>query len=196
MTLIAATNNPGKLKELRRLLEPEGFEILSMKQANITAEVQENAETYEGNAEIKALAVSEAAGMAVIADDSGLEVDALGGSPGIHTARYAGAGASSSQCISKLLSAMRGVPPERRTARFVCSICCIIPDKRVIRTTGRCEGYISQNISAGVNGFGYDPVFIEAETGIAFSQLTDREKDRLSHRGKAIRELIVKLKEF
>ncbi|MDR3645807.1 MAG: RdgB/HAM1 family non-canonical purine NTP pyrophosphatase [Clostridia bacterium] len=195
MTLIAATNNPGKLVELKRMLEPEGFKILSMRQANVYAEIEETAPTYEGNAEIKAVIVSEVTDMPVIADDSGLEVDALDGAPGVFSARYAGNGASSTECIGKLLECLRDVPPEKRGAHFVCSVCCILPGGKMIRTCGRCDGWIAKAVSNGGGGFGYDPVFIESNSGIAFSDLSQEEKDKVSHRGMAVRELVKKLRE-
>ena len=195
MTLIAATNNPDKLKEIKRLLEPEGFEVLSLQQANVCIDIEETADTYAGNAELKAVAVCKAANMPAIADDSGLEVEALGVAPGIYSARYAGAGATSGDRIKKLLDALKNTSPEKRTGHFNCAFCCAFPDDRVIKTFGKCHGKIASQVK-GNGGFGYDPVFIDDLTGLSFSELSDEEKDDHSHRGIAIRELVKRLKEF
>lgn len=194
MKLIAATNNPGKLRELKRLLGPEGIEVLSMEQAHICAQVEENAGSYAGNAEKKAVVVGKVSGLPTISDDSGLEVDALDGGPGIYSARYAGPDATNEQRIEKLLRALKDVPPEKRTARFVCTVCCVLPEGKILFETGRCEGFIARSPAEGKKGFGYDPVFIETTTGTAFSELSGQEKDLLSHRGKAVRQLIERLK--
>lgn len=195
MTFIAATNNVGKLKEIKRLLEPEGFTVLSLQQANVYIDIEENADTYEGNAELKAVAVCKATNMPAIADDSGLEVDALGGAPGVYTARYAGPGGTPEECIRKLLHELENTPPEKRTARFVCAICCAFPDDRVVRARGVCEGSIATE-KIGTSGFGYDPVFLDAITGRSFGELSEKEKDDHSHRAVALRALAKQLKEF
>jgi XTP/dITP diphosphohydrolase len=195
MTIIAATNNFGKITEIRRLMEPLGYMIISLLEASVCLDVEENAETYEGNAEIKAFAVCKAANMPAIADDSGLEVDALNNAPGIYSARYAGYNATDLDKINKLLKSLNGVPEKKRTARFVCALCCVFPDGRIIRAKGICEGTISETIDYSGGGFGYDPIFIEKQTGEYFSELSGKEKDKLSHRGKAFHSLIEKLQE-
>lgn len=195
MTFIAATNNPGKLQEFKRILEPEGFTVISLRQANVCIDIEETADTYAGNAELKAVAVCKATNMPAISDDSGLEVEALGGAPGLFSARYAGPGATSEDCIQKLLGALHGVPGRTRKARFVCAICCAFPDGRILRTFGSCEGHIAEK-KAGTGGFGYDPVFIEQVSGRSFAELSEKEKDTLSHRAVALRALVKQLREL
>ena len=192
MTFLAATNNRWKYQEIQRILAPLGHRILSLQQANVCINIEETAKTFAGNAEMKAVAVCRAANMPAIADDSGLEVDALDGAPGIYSARFAGPGASDKDRVNKLLKMMKSVPEQKRTARFVCAICCVFPDGRVIKTSGVCEGYIAQRAHKA-GGFGYDPVFIEKQSGIPFSELAEAEKDEVSHRGKALRALVEKL---
>jgi XTP/dITP diphosphohydrolase len=196
MTFIAATNNIGKITEIRRLMEPHGYKIISLSEAHVYLDVEETSETYEGNAEIKAFAVCKAADMPAIADDSGLEVYALNNAPGIYSARYAGTTASDLDKINKLLKNLSGVREEQRAARYVCAVCCVFPDGRTIRTRGECEGIISESINNSGGGFGYDPIFIEKQTGRYFSELNGRDKDKLSHRGKAFDDLLKKLKEY
>jgi len=144
---------------------------------------------------IKALAVCRAADMPCFADDSGLEVDALGGAPGIYSARWAGRDATDADRIAKLLDAMKDVPDGRRTARFVCAICCVFPGGRTIYSRGECEGVIAR-APRGDGGFGYDPVFIENSTGKTFALLSSDEKDSISHRGRALRDFVQKLAEY
>lgn len=195
MVIIAATNNSGKLTEIRRLMQPLGYKIISLLEASVCLDVDENATTYEGNAEIKAFAVCKAANTPAIADDSGLEVDALDNAPGIYSARYAGSTSSDLDKINKLLKNLDGVPADKRTARFVCALCCVFPDGRIIKASGICEGTISESINYSGGGFGYDPIFIEKETGEYFSELSGKQKDKLSHRGKAFDSFIKQLQE-
>ena len=195
MTFIIATGNRHKLEEIKRILAPLGVEVLSLAQAGVYAEVEETGTTFEQNAVLKALAVSRAADMPCIADDSGLQVDALDGAPGVYSARYAGEGATDDDRILKLLTELQGVKEQARTARFVCTVCCIFPDGRSFVVRGECEGSISFARS-GQAGFGYDPVFIEKSTGKTFAELTDAEKDIVSHRGRALNAFADKLKEF
>lgn len=194
MTYIAATGNMHKLTEFKRILTPLNIKLISTKEANVYVNVEETAKTFEGNAEIKALAICKAADMPAIADDSGIVVDALGGAPGIYSSRYAGPNSTDLDKMNKLLNEIKDVPKEKRTARFVCAICCIFPNGKTIQVRGTCEGYIADEI-CGNGGFGYDPIFIEKETGKTFGILSDDEKDRLSHRGKALRLFAEKLKE-
>ena len=186
MTMVIATGNPHKAAEFARMLRPLGVCVLSQREAGVEMEVEETGRTFEENARLKALAVSRAAELPALGDDSGLCVDALGGAPGIYSARYAGPDATDADRIARLLGELRGVPKARRTARFVCAICCVLPDGREIAVRGECEGAIAP-APAGDDGFGYDPVFIEKTTGRTFAQLSAFEKDRLSHRGRALR---------
>lgn len=195
MTFILASNNENKLAELRRILLPLGLNVISAKEATAgELEVEETGETFEENARLKAMAFMEETGLAAIGDDSGLVVDALDGAPGIYSARYAGEGASNDARIAKLLANLQGVPEEKRTAKFVSAICCVFPDGREVTVRGECHGRIGF-APMGENGFGYDPVFI-SESGKTFAQLTSAEKDKISHRGNALRKLRAALKEI
>lgn len=186
MVFVAATGNAHKLQEIARILAPLGHTVLSQREVGVDLAPEETGATFEENARIKAEAVCKAAGRPAVADDSGLCVDALSGAPGIYSARYAGERAEDDDRISKLLAALSGVPMERRTARFVCAVCCLFPDGREIAVRGECEGRIAW-AKDGAGGFGYDPVFIEASTGKTFAVLSAGEKDALSHRGRALR---------
>lgn len=194
MTFVAATNNFCKFGEIKRIMEPLGHKVLSLSEANVCVDVSETANTFSGNAEIKAAAVCGATNLPVIADDSGLEVDALNGAPGVYSARYAGENTSDSDRIQKLLNEMKNIPEEKRTARFVCAICCIFPDGKLIEAKGVCEGRIAWKPSESKNGFGYDPVFIEKSTGAAFSELSDFQKDAVSHRGRALEQFAERIR--
>ena len=195
MTLILASNNENKLAELRRILLPLGLNVISAKEATAgELEVEETGETFEENARLKAMAFMEETGLAAIGDDSGLMVDALDGAPGIYSARYAGEGAPNDARIAKLLANLQGVPEEKRTAKFVSAICCVFPDGREVTVRGECHGRIGF-APVGENGFGYDPVFI-SESGKTFAQLTSAEKDKISHRGNALRKLRAALEEI
>lgn len=194
LTLVVASGNKKKLNELCRILRPIGVNVVSPAEAGFNMDgVEETGDTFAQNAMIKAKAGYERSGMATIADDSGLCVDALDGAPGIYSARYAGEGANDEQRCQKLLSNMQDVPDEKRTARFVSSICCILPDC-VITAEQTCEGHIGYE-PKGEHGFGYDPVFY-IENGQSFAQLSDEQKDAISHRGKALREFAQKLKAY
>lgn len=195
MKIVAATNNSKKLKEMERILKGLGFEVLSMGEAGVEVDPEENGETFAANAAIKAAAVAERCGLAAVADDSGLCVDALGGAPGVHTARYCdrpGKKATDSQRMDHILEELVCTPRERRTARFVSAICCVMPDGSRITAEGVCEGWIGYQ-KLGDKGFGYDPIFMvggqagDLSSGRSFAQLTDEEKDAVSHRGKALR---------
>lgn len=188
MTFVAATGNAHKLAEIARILSPLGHTVISQKEAGVDCSPEENGKTFAKNAHIKAEAVCKAAGQPAVADDSGLCVDALDGAPGIYSARYAGADATDDDRIVKLLGALDGVPAERRTARFVCAVCCLFPDGREIAVQGVCEGRIAF-AKDGADGFGYDPVFIESASGKTFAMLSSAEKDACSHRGRALRAL-------
>ena len=191
--IVLATNNPKKLKEMRAILGEalgEGYEIVSLNDSGFKGEIEENADSFEGNAYLKASAVFEQTGLAAIADDSGLEVDYLGGAPGIYSARYAGENATDDELIEKLLREMKGVPYEERTARFV-SVICVVDNggfKRFYR--GECEGIILEE-KRGAGRFGYDPVFLYEPLNKTFAELEGEKKNAISHRGRAM-ELLKK----
>ena len=191
MKVIFATGNKNKMKEIRMILDGLGMEILSMKEAGIDVDVVEDGKSFEENAMIKATAIAKIAGeknmnAIVMADDSGLEIDYLNKEPGIYSARYAGTDTSYDIKNSLLLSRMKGVPDEERTARFVCAIAAVFPDgsREVVR--GPMEGRIGHEI-AGENGFGYDPIFYLPEFGCTSAELSPEKKNELSHRGKGLR---------
>lgn len=183
MKIIAATQNKNKIREFGEILN--GFEILSEKDAGIDIEVEETGTTFEENSFIKAKAVYEATGMPAIADDSGLEVDALGGAPGVYSARYGTEDLDDAGRVRLLLKNMENVPDSERSARFVCVITYIDADG-VITARGECEGEIAREIK-GENGFGYDPVFYIKAMGKTTAELSAEEKNAISHRGKALR---------
>lgn len=185
---VVATQNPGKLEEIARLLRPIGIEPVSLSQAKVDfSDVEETGSTFMENARIKARAAFKKSGLPSIGDDSGLAVDALNGAPGIYSARYAGEGATNEMRIAKLLHNLQGVGKERRTARFVCAVCCILESGEELCVEGTCEGTIAFE-PVGAGGFGYDPIFL-MEDGRSFAQLTDAQKDTVSHRGRALRLL-------
>ena len=177
--------NPDKVAEIASLLE--GFEVLPRPAG--MGDVVEDADTLEGNARLKARAVCAAAGEAAVADDTGLEVDALDGAPGVHSARYAGDDATYDDNVDKLLAALDGVAPEQRTARFRTVVMVVWPDGREVVVDGVCEGRIGFE-RRGANGFGYDPVFEPLEApGETFATMPSDAKHRISHRGRALRAL-------
>lgn len=190
MQLIAATGNRHKLVEFTRMLEPHGFVVFSQAQAGVQLEVEETGKTFAENAYLKAYAIFEATGKAAVADDSGLCIDALGGEPGVYSARYLGENTPYEIKNQKILQRLSGLPEGERTARFVSAICCILADGSVYEATGVCEGTIGSE-ARGENGFGYDPIFYVGNQ--SFAELSGAEKDALSHRGRALRELEQKL---
>ena len=184
-----ATANPDKARELAALLE--GFEVLP-RPAGLP-DVDETADTLEGNARLKAEAVLAATGEAAVADDTGLEVDALGGRPGVHAARYAGPDATYADNVAKLLRELEGVPSDRRRARFRTVAVALFPDGAEVVAEGAVDGRIAES-PAGDAGFGYDPVFVpDGGDGRTFAQMTPVEKAALSHRGRALRSLAARL---
>lgn len=190
---IIATNNKKKLVEIERILSPLGIVPVTAADKGIDlGDVEENGATFAENAYIKAKSAFDKCGQPVIADDSGLCVDALGGRPGIYSARYGGHDAPYTVKIGMLLDEMRDVPAQQRSAHFTCAVCCILKSGEVIAVEGRCEGEISFAPS-GDGGFGYDPVFTVG--GRSFASLSSGEKDRLSHRGNALRKLYEELRE-
>ena len=188
--MVLASGNRKKLAELRRILEPMGFEVIPKDEAGVDFDPEENGSTFAENARIKAEAVCCATGMTAVADDSGLCVDALGGAPGVYSARYAGENATDSDRIDKLLRELEGVPAGERGARFVSAVCVCFPSGRTVEVQGVCEGSIAFE-RHGDGGFGYDPVFMVGER--SFGELSAEEKDALSHRGNALRALKEKL---
>ncbi len=190
---IAATKNRGKLREIEEILAGLPFEVISMEQAGIGLEIEESGSTFEENALIKARAVSKISGGIVMADDSGLAVDYLGGAPGIYSARFAGEGATDEERNGKLLKLLEDVPYEKRTARFVCAVAVVFPDGKHFTVRGTCEGYIADKPS-GVNGFGYDPLFYIPGQGRTAAELDTDVKNAISHRGKALRLMVEELR--
>lgn len=189
--LLLASNNPGKVKEFRRLLADCGWEVVTPGDLGIEVDVEERGETYAENARLKAQAFANAGGCLALADDSGLEVDALGGRPGLQSARYGGPGASDAERGRLLLSELAGVPVERRTARFRAVVALAWPARegeapRVRLFEGTAEGRIAC-APRGSGGFGYDPVFLTA-SGYTAAELPPDEKDAISHRGQAVRK--------
>lgn len=195
--IIFATGNEGKMKEVRTILEDLGIEVLSLKEAGITADIEENGSTFEENAAIKATEIMKLSGEVVLADDSGLEIDALDKEPGIHSARYMGYDTSYHIKNQNIIDRLEGNSGEERSARFVCAIAAALPDGRTLVTRGALEGEIGYE-EKGENGFGYDPIFYLPEYGCYSGELPLETKNRLSHRGKALRLMkheIQKLKE-
>lgn len=187
MKIIIATHNKHKLQEMSRILSPMGYEVVTDTDLGIElSDVEENGETFLDNARIKAEAGCRESGLACIADDSGLCVDFLGGAPGVFSARYSGVHGDDEGNNRKLLSELEGVPTEKRTAHFACAICVCFPDGSEITATGKCEGYIGYE-KKGSNGFGYDPLFMVGDRSLA--EMTAEEKDAISHRGNALKEL-------
>lgn len=194
MDFILATNNMKKLAEMQRILSPLGINVVTAKMLGITLEeVEEDGDTFEANARIKALAACKAVNMPAIADDSGLCVDYLDGAPGIFSARFSGEHGNDELNNDLLLEKLEGVPMEKRTAYYVCAICCIFPDGREITVRGECNGYIGFERD-GSEGFGYDPLFLV--DGKAFGRYTADEKDKISHRGNALRQLTKELEKM
>ncbi len=190
--LIIASRNEGKIEEVRRNLEGLGIEWVTWKDLERWPELLEDGSSYYENALKKAEKLTRVAGWAALADDSGLEVDALGGAPGVHSARYAGMEGDDRKNIRRLLHEMRRVPPEERRARFICVIVLYFPGGDHLKVEGRCEGVIVHE-PRGEGGFGYDPVFQPLGYHLTFAQLLPQEKDALSHRGRALRRLREKL---
>ncbi len=193
--MIFATGNAGKMKEIRRIMADTGMEILSMKEAGIWPDIQEDGGTYEENALIKARAVAALTDTLVLADDSGLEVDWLDREPGIHSARYMGEDTPYSVKNADIIARLEGVPEEKRTARFVCAIAAVFPDGRELTVRAAIEGRIGYEERGG-NGFGYDPIFYVPELHKTTAELTEDEKNQVSHRGRALRLMKEELKKY
>lgn len=196
--LLIATNNPGKLREYEELLDGAALpiELTYPAQEGIDLDVVESGETFEENAVLKARAYASASGLPTLADDSGLEVDALGGAPGVRSARYAGPGTSDADRYRKLLAALDDVPPAGRSARFRCVIAVALPGGRLETAEGRCQGHIGYE-PRGEHGFGYDPVFlVDGTGGKTMAELPPEVKNRISHRARAFEAAVPILKKL
>lgn len=191
--IVFATGNAGKVKEIRMIMEDTGMEVVSMKEEGIVVDIEENGKSYEENALIKARAVAKLTDAIVMADDSGLEVDYLNKEPGIHSARYLGEETSYRIKNKNIIDRLAGVPDEQRTARFVCAIAAVLPDGRELTTRACIEGRIDYE-EKGSHGFGYDPIFYVPEFHKTTAELTEEEKNQVSHRGKALRLMKEELK--
>ena len=185
--MILASNNKGKIKEIKEILKPWGYDVISMSEAGIDAEIEESGSSFKENAYIKAKYIYDKTGCCSIADDSGLEVAYLKGAPGVHSHRYAGENATDEDRCRKLLGELEGVPENERKARFCCVICYFDETGTVRYAKGECNGHIGFE-PVGDNGFGYDPVFMVGDKSMA--QLTAEEKNSISHRGNALKELV------
>ncbi len=192
MRIILASNNPDKLREIREILTPLGFEVVSQSEAGCHFEAEETGATFLENARIKARAAMEATGEPCVADDSGIEIDAMGGGPGVYSSRYCGDSTYEETCqkIIKIVNCS-----DDRSARFVCAVVCAMPDGGEISCEGVLEGSIGLQYE-GENGFGYDPIFIPKGMGRSMACLTDEEKNAISHRGQAFRKFAKKLSEY
>lgn len=185
---IIATHNPGKVKEFKEILEPRGYDVKSLAEIGFTEEIEETGHTFEENAILKAEAVAKAVNKMVIADDSGLSIDNLGGRPGVYSARYAGEQKDDQANIEKVLSELKGIEKEQRTARFRCALAVSIPGEETKTVEGHVEGYIAEE-PRGEYGFGYDPIFIVKDKDKTMAELTSEEKNKISHRADALKKL-------
>lgn len=193
MQVVLASANPGKLRELAALLGPLGFELKTQAELGV-ASPPETGATFLENALLKARHAARITGLPALADDSGIEVDALGGRPGVHSARYAGESASDLDNLIKLLEELRDVPPEKRTARYQCVIVLVrtADDPQPVVATGTWEGTIL-SVPRGTGGFGYDPIFLPAGMNRSAAELSAEEKNAVSHRAQALRRLVAQL---
>ncbi len=196
MKLVLATRNQGKVREIGDILRDQsGIELLSLRNYPDALDVVEDGKTYEENAIKKASALAEYTGHLTIADDSGLEVDALDGAPGVHSARYAGENASDQDRIAKLLDALQDIPDDRRSGRFICAVAIAEPFAKVQVVRGVCEGRIIHG-PRGTSGFGYDPIFVPLDYAETFAELGDEIKNQISHRAKALEKASKMLNEI
>lgn len=194
MDFLIATHNMKKRAELQRILAPLDINVLTADEAGIDlTDVEETGVTFEENAELKAVSGCKESNMPCIADDSGLMVDALNGEPGVYSARYAGEHGNDEKNNEKLLDNLKAVQKDKRTAKFVSSVCCVFPDGRKLTVRGECKGVIGYE-KRGENGFGYDPLFYVGDK--TFAELSAEEKDSISHRGNALRKLAAVLPEY
>lgn len=186
--IIFATGNKDKMREIREIMADVDVEVISMKEAGIVVDVVEDGETFEDNSLIKAKAIAAYTDAIVLADDSGLEIDYLDKAPGVYSARFMGEDTSYDIKNQALIDKLEGVPKEQRTARFVCAIGAVLPNKETLVVRETMEGYIGYEI-AGENGFGYDPIFYLDEFGCSSAALSREQKNAISHRGKALRAM-------
>lgn len=193
--IIFATGNQDKMREIREIYADLGYEILSMKEVGIEMDITEDGKTFEENARIKAQAVATRCDAIVFADDSGLEIDYLNKEPGVYSARYMGEDTSYEIKNAHLIERLEGVEKEKRTARFVCAIAAVFPDGTTKTVRGTIEGYIGDK-PAGTNGFGYDPIFYVDAYGCSTAELSPEEKNKISHRGKALRMMKEELMQY
>ncbi len=193
--IIFATGNAGKIKEINMIMADTGMQVISMKEAGISIDIEENGSTYEENAMIKARAVAAYTDDIVLADDSGLEIDYLNKEPGVYSARYMGEDTSYRIKNANLMERLSGVPDEKRTARFVCAIAAVLPGGRELTTRATIEGRIGYE-EKGENGFGFDPIFYVPEFGKTTAELSEEEKNQVSHRGKALELMKEELKKY
>ena len=192
MRLIIATGNEDKVREIDEILEGTGFEAISMKQAGFNPDIVEDGTTFEENALKKAMAVHELSGEYVMADDSGLCIDALDGAPGIYSARFCGEDSTYEEKFRKIFEMLADVPEDKRTAQFVCAIAVVKPDGTSFTVRGECRGVLHDK-PVGENGFGYDPIFYVPEFGMTTAQMDPEVKNSISHRGRALRAMVEKL---
>ncbi|MDA7027126.1 XTP/dITP diphosphatase [Bacillus sp. CLL-7-23] len=190
--VIIATKNEGKVKEFKAILTPRGYDVKSLSDINYTEDIEETGQTFEENAIIKAETISKATGKMVIADDSGLSVDYLGGRPGIFSARYAGEEKNDLANLNKVLKELEGTIKEDRSARFRCALALSVPGQKTKTTEGVVEGYITEAPN-GANGFGYDPIFLVKDKDQTMAQLSSEEKNKISHRADALKKLSILL---
>ncbi len=194
--IVLASSNAGKVREVEMMMKDMGIRVIPLSETSFTEEIEENGATFEENAVIKAKAVADVLNVPVLADDSGLEIDCLDKAPGIYSARYLGHDTPYSIKNQMILDKLKDVPEEERTARFVCSMALALPYGAVITTTATMEGRIAYEIK-GENGFGYDPIFYLPEFGMSSAEISPEQKNEISHRGKALRQMkeeIAKLK--
>ena len=191
--IIFATSNEGKMKEIREILKDLDIELLSMKEAGFNPDIEENGTTFEENAIIKANYVMEMTGEIVLADDSGIEVDYLDKAPGVYSARFLGEDTSYQVKNQYIIDQLKEAKDEKRSARFVCVIACAFPNGEIITRRGTIEGFIAKEI-CGVNGFGYDPIFYVPGYNCTTAQLPFEQKNKISHRGKALRAMKEEIK--
>lgn len=186
--IVFATTNAGKIKEIKEILADFDVEVVSMNEMNITTDIEENGTTFEENSLIKARAISKLTGLPALADDSGLEVDYLNGEPGVYSARYLGRDTDYDYKNNYIIDKLKDAKDEERSARFVCVISLVIPDGREFVKKGVMEGRIGYEIK-GENGFGYDPIFYLPQYSKTSAEISAEEKNKISHRGKALREM-------
>lgn len=193
--IVLASSNKGKVREVEMMVKDMGIRIIPLSETSFDEEIEENGSTFEENAVIKAKAVAEKLSVPALADDSGLEIDFLNKEPGIYSARYLGHDTPYSVKNQMILDKLAGVPDEKRTARFVCSMALALPQGDVVTTTATMEGRIAYEIK-GENGFGYDPIFYLPEFGMSSAEISPEQKNEISHRGKALRQMKEKILEL